>query len=90
MAQSRAAGAAAISESSGVFSVREIGARKSNEFKEAAGFFGDLVQGAQQKKGDQRDGDLDTTAFSDRPTKRVILSVCFITRKNSSIRQRRL
>src|SRR3984957_8001466 len=48
-----------ISESSGVFSVHEIGAHESNEFEEAVGFSGDLLQGAQKKKGDQSDGDLD-------------------------------
>ena len=30
------------------------------------------------------------TAFSDLPMNFVIFSVCFMTRKNSSIRQRRL
>jgi hypothetical protein len=39
--------------------VHEVGAHESNEFEEAVGFFGDLLQGAQKKKGDQGDGDLD-------------------------------
>jgi hypothetical protein len=42
-----------------VFSVHEVGAHEWNEFEEAAGFFGDLLQCAQKKKGDQGDGDLD-------------------------------
>ena len=58
MARVERRGRRRISESSGVFSVHEIGAHESNEFEEAAGFFGDLVQGAQQEKGDQSDGDL--------------------------------
>jgi hypothetical protein len=39
--------------------VHEVGAHESNEFEEAAGFFCDLLQGAQKKKGNQSDGDLD-------------------------------
>jgi hypothetical protein len=76
-----------ISESSGVFSVHEIGAHESNELEEAAGFFADLLQGVQQKKATAI---WMRTAFSDLPTNFVILSVCFISRKNSSICQRRL
>ena len=54
------------------------------------GFFRELLQGAQKKKGDQSDAIWMRTAFSDLPTNFVILSVCFISRKNNSICQRRL
>ena len=48
-----------VSESSEIFSVHEIGAHELNEFEEALRVFGNLLQGAQEKKGDQGDGDLD-------------------------------
>ena len=39
--------------------MHEIGAHESNQLQEAASVFADLLQGAQKKKGDQGDGDLD-------------------------------
>jgi hypothetical protein len=44
--------AAAVFEVERRLSVHEIGARESNEFEEAAGFFGDLLQGAEQETGE--------------------------------------
>jgi hypothetical protein len=39
--------------------MHEIGAHESNKLQKAVSIFGDLLEGAQQKKGDQSDGDLD-------------------------------
>jgi hypothetical protein len=47
--------------------VHEASAHERNEFEEAAGFFGDLLQGAQKKKGDQGDGEAPSPV---RPTGR--------------------
>ena len=52
-------GGGGFSEWCRVFSMHEIGAHESNELEEARDVFDDLMQGAQEKKGDQRDRDLD-------------------------------
>jgi hypothetical protein len=39
--------------------VHQIGAHESNEFEKAIVLFGDLLQGAQEKVGNQGHGDLD-------------------------------
>jgi hypothetical protein len=62
-----------------VFSVHEVRAHETNEFEEAMRFFRELLQSAQKKTAIWM-----RKAFSDRPTNRVILGVCFITGKNSS------
>jgi hypothetical protein len=59
--------------------VHGVRAHETNEFEEAMRFFRELLQSAQKKTAISM-----RTAFFDRPTKRVILSVCFITGKNSS------
>lgn len=69
--------------------MHQICAYQAREFERAC--YGALrgLGHSQDKKGDQRDGDLNArTAFSDIPMKRLICSVCLIHRKNNSICQR--
>ncbi|MGH6843534.1 MAG: hypothetical protein ACRECU_02180 [Methylocella sp.] len=79
-----------VSEAGEVFSVHPVGAHESNEFEKAGLCFDDLLQRSEQQEGDQGDRDLNSHRVSERPRNLVILSVCFMTRKNSSICQRRL
>jgi hypothetical protein len=48
--------------------MHKIGAHESNECEEAATVFGDLVPGAQEKKGMRATALWTPTAFSDLPT----------------------
>src|SRR5271170_6529880 len=47
-----------LTQARDIFSMHEIGAHESNQFEEAVFFLGNLLQRAQQEKGDERDGDL--------------------------------
>ena len=65
--------------------MHKIGPNQAGEHQRAAHRGLGLLRQPQEQEGDQRDGDLDATAFSEKPRNFLILRVCLTHRKNSSI-----
>ena len=70
--------------------MHQVGADESNQFQEAVLFFAHLLQEAQHQESDQSHGDLDADRVLGTANEMSDFQRLFMSRKNSSICQRRL